>query len=114
MAGKLLLLTQHMQAHTLYYNNSTVFDSYTCVAHCNHNSYIVVEPEVGESTVSGEYGDCELLPSNMDLQSDSETESIHKKQKLTSETRKLSESATYTTSYLTCLLGRQCMILSHS
>lgn len=52
-----------------------------------------------ESNVSGDYGDCESSPREIDTQSDSETEPVQKKQKLTSKTRKLSGSATYCTSY---------------
>ena len=59
-----------------------------------------MESEVGESIISGDYGDRESSPSNIDSPSDSETEAIQKKRKIMSETRKLSGSAEYTTSYL--------------
>ena len=58
-----------------------------------------MESELVESNVSGDYGDCESSPSEIDTPSDCETEPVQKKQKLTSKTRKLSGSATYCTSY---------------
>ena len=56
-----------------------------------------MESELVESSVSGDYGDCESSPSEIDTPSDCETEPVQKKQKLTSKTRKLSGSKVIST-----------------
>ena len=72
-----------------------------------------MESEVGESSVSADYGDRESSPTDNDSPSDSETEPIQKKLKLTSETIKEISVDQLHTPNLTCRHGRRRTILSH-